>query len=73
MDCAIISTGIAYSPKTEKAEETYFALPCVNILGCDLSVDIAGVMSNWNIQVHNWLKYYVMMRWLDKTKPRHVV
>ena len=30
-------------------------------------------MSNWNIQVHNWLKYYVMLRWIDKSKPKHIV
>lgn len=30
-------------------------------------------MSSWNIQIHNWIKYYIMLRWIDKSKPRHVM
>ena len=27
-------------------------------------------ITKWNIQVHHWLKYYVMMRWMDRSKAR---
>ena len=25
---------------------------------------------SWNISVHHWLKYYIMLRLLDRTKPK---
>ena len=27
-------------------------------------------MTGWNIQVHVWLKYYIMLRLMDRTKPK---
>ena len=27
-------------------------------------------MTGWNIQVHLWLKYYIMMRLMDRSLPR---
>jgi D-alanyl-lipoteichoic acid acyltransferase DltB (MBOAT superfamily) len=73
MDCALIASGIGYVPKTDKTEETYFSIQSINILGCDLSLDMPSLMSNWNCCVHNWLKYYVMLRWIDRKKDRRVV
>ena len=26
--------------------------------------------TNWNIQIHLWLKYYVMLRLMDRSKPK---
>ena len=73
MDCALIACGIGYSPKTETQEETYNAISSVNIISLDKAYTVSQLMSNWNIQVHNWLKYYVMLRWIDKSKPKHIV
>lgn len=28
---------------------------------------------NWNMQAHNWLKYYVMLRMLDRSKPKNAI
>ena len=41
MDLAITGTGISYKPKSEKTEETYRSLNSINILGCDLAVDMS--------------------------------
>lgn len=73
MDCSVISTGIGYVPKTDKTEETYFSIYSISMMGCNTAVDMSQVMGSWNCCVHNWLKYYVMLRWIDKTKDRRIV
>lgn len=73
MDCSLIASGIGYAPKTEKTPETFFAIKAIDILGCDLAVDMPTLMGSWNCCVHNWLKYYVMLRWIDRKKDRSVV
>ena len=30
-------------------------------------------ITKWNIQVHGWLKYHVMLRLMDKSKPREQI
>ena len=49
------------------------AIRNVNIIGCDTAVDIPQLMQSWNCQIHHWLKYYVMLRWIDRTRDRHIV
>ncbi len=37
------------------------------ILAC---VSWQAAVNSWNIQIHKWLKYYVMLRLMDRSKPR---
>ena len=71
MDCTLIACGIGYSH--ENSVEIYDSIHNVNILALDKAYTVSQLMSNWNIQVHNWLKYYVMLRWIDRSKPKHIV
>ncbi len=29
--------------------------------------------TKWNISIQEWLKYYVLLRLMDKSKPRHAI
>ena len=73
MESSMISCGMSYSPKTEKSEETFRAIKAVDIIACETAHKTELLMGAWNIQIHNWLKYYVMLRVLDKKKDRRVM
>ena len=50
--------------------EEFNSLRLINIRPIMLATKFADNGTNWNIQIHNWLKYYVMLRLIDRTKPR---
>jgi lysophospholipid acyltransferase len=35
-----------------------------------LASSFAEIGTNWNIQIHYWLKYYVMLRLMDRSQPK---
>ena len=45
----------------------------MNISGFLFALTTADALDNWNMTTQNWLKYYIYMRVLDRSKPRHVV
>lgn len=75
-ECTMVVSGFGYRPAGVKKEtsqgtielpQTYNSHPTVNYRGIWSSYDFSNFGANWNIQIHNWLKYYVMIRWMDRS------
>jgi lysophospholipid acyltransferase 1/2 len=73
-EAGLIACGFGYAEtvKEDKVERIYDSVRAVRVRGVLTSTKSADTFQNWNIQIHNWLKYYVMIRVMDKTKPRTV-
>lgn len=70
MECSSIASGIGYRAKTEKEPEEYNTVRSINMLGFFYPSTPAEMIGSWNMRTQYWLKYYVMVRQLDRTKPR---
>ena len=80
MECNFIACGQGYVPekKTKNAEgkevvvpEEFNAIKSVLVWPIYACTDFGALVNAWNIQIHHWLKYYVMMRLIDRSKPRN--
>lgn len=74
-----IACGQSYSPakkttdkdgKITEEPENFSTLRQINIRSIMTQYSWVECVVGWNIQVHNWLKYYVMLRLMDRSKPR---
>jgi len=63
-----VAAGFGYHVKDGARE--YNTVKSMNIRKFAFATDISHLTNNWNVQIHHWLKYYVMMRLLDRKKPR---
>ena len=70
MESNFIASGIGYRAKTEKTAETYNHLRWVKIWAFETMQHPMDATGNWNIGSHLWLKYYIMLRWIDRKLPR---
>ena len=70
MEANFIASGISYRAKTEKTPETYNHLRWVRIWAFETMQHPMDATGNWNIGSHLWLKYYIMLRWIDRKLPR---
>ena len=79
MECNFIACGQGYVPaKTTKTEdgkevttpEEFNAIKSVLAWPIYACTDFAALVNAWNIQIHHWLKYYVMLRLIDRSKPK---
>ena len=68
VEAQFIISGFGYSKKDEKEE--YNSIRSVKIWEIESACEINPVSTCWNINVHNWLKYYVMLRLMDRSKPK---
>ena len=70
----MIASGFGYAEtvKDENAERCYDSVRTIKVRNILTSTSSGCTFTNWNIQIHNWLKYYIMIRVMDKTKPRTV-
>ena len=69
----MIASGLGYRAKSEKEPEEYNSVRAVRCV--DFSLGIAGdhAIMNWNMNASLWMKYYIQMRLIDRTLPRHIV
>ena len=74
-----IACGQGYSPakkttgkdgKVTEEPENFNTLKQINMRPILTQYSWVECVVGWNIQVHNWLKYYVMLRLMDRSKPR---
>jgi len=42
----------------------------ISIWAFESQISWTEAVSTWNIQVHLWLKYYIMLRLMDRRKPK---
>ena len=70
MEANFVASGISYRAKTEKTPETYNHLRWVKVWAFETMQHPMDATGNWNIGSHLWLKYYIMLRWIDRKLPR---
>jgi hypothetical protein len=61
MDTAMIASGIAYNGSKEGIE-VHDRIRSVEVYKLETSTRVKDFLANWNISVHEWLKYYVYLR-----------
>lgn len=61
MDTAMIASGIAYNGSKEGIE-CHDRIRSVEVYKLETSTRVKDFLANWNISVHEWLKYYVYLR-----------
>ena len=69
-EAGLIASGISYRAKKEKNTEEYNSIRCMDIIGFHWGETAKDSIANWNMRTQHWLKYYVMLRFMDRTKPR---
>ena len=66
----MIACGMSYKAATKTEPEEFNHVRMVKIVDFELMTNPVKAISNWNISVHHWLKYYWMLRWMDRSQPR---
>ena len=69
-EAGLIATGISYRARGEKTTEEYNSIRCMDILAFTWSPTAKESISNWNMRTQHWLKYYIMLRQMDRTKSK---
>lgn len=67
-----IASGFGYV-KSTTGEESFNNIKMINMVNIELATNFTIVSTNWNVQIHLWLKNYVFIRLLDRSKPRGAV
>lgn len=74
VEANLIACGFGYSrsvaEKGEKVQENFNSVRLINITNLMTATTFSEYGTNWNIQIHNWLKYYVMLRLMDRSKAK---
>lgn len=81
MEANLIAVGFGYTrtqiehgfddgPSPVKIVENFNSVRVIKITPQINGTSFADYGTNWNIQIHNWLKYYVMLRLMDRSKPK---
>lgn len=65
MESTMIATGLGFNYDKE-GEKDYNTERSVNIWGEETATEVTTCLRYWNMSVHHWLKYYVMIRLMDK-------
>ena len=61
---------MSYRAKTEKLPEEFNSIRTVNIFDFEKMQSPSQATGSWNIQVQVWLKYYILIRLMDRKKAR---
>lgn len=69
----MIASGLGYRAKSKSENETFIAKENVNMWNVQFSVNGTDVLSNFNRYTNSWIKYYVMMRIMDRVRPKGAV
>lgn len=77
VEANLIACGFSYSRKQiddsssqDKSADNSYSVRMLKLTPLMLGTSFADYGTNWNIQIHNWLKYYVMLRLMDRSKPK---
>ena len=69
----LIASGFSYRKGEKDKTAEYNSVRGVGCVAFSTSLNGTQATTNWNMNTVSWLKYYVQMRLLDRTKPRHVI
>lgn len=56
--------------KVTHKTEVYNGVKTIHMKGFIMSNNVTELSQHWNVQIHYWLKYYVMLRVMDRSKPK---
>ena len=70
IEANFIASGISYQPKTDKTPECYNRERAVEMVNFELSLNGTQALSRWNMFTNRWLKYYIQMRLMNRSKPK---
>lgn len=70
IEANLIACGLGYSNPDPSGSESFNNIREVCIIAIETSTTFQYIGQNWNIPIHNWLKYYVMLRLIDRSKPK---
>ena len=70
-ESCLVASGLGYKAKTEKESEDFNSMRCAKVFDCVFATEPAGIVANWNMRTQYWLKYYVMIPLLDRSKPKN--
>ena len=69
METFMIVSGLSYSVD-ENGTEEFNTFKQVRVLKINFNTKVMDTTQNWNIQVHHWLKNYLLSRMRDRSLPR---
>ena len=69
-EACLIATGISFKAKDEKTAEEYNSIRCMDIKGFHWGNSAKEMISHWNMRTQHFLKYYVMIRMMDRNLPK---
>lgn len=72
-ESCLAASGLGYKAKTEKEPEDFNTIRCCKIYEQAFATNPTEVVGNWNMRTQYWLKYYVMIPLLDRSKPKNAV
>jgi hypothetical protein len=61
MEAGPIACGLSYNGEEDGAHK-HDRIRSVNVWKLETSLKVKDFLANWNISVHEWLKYYVFLR-----------
>jgi len=70
MEMNCIASGYGYKARTEKEPENFNTIRSVEMIKFLSATRPTQMISNWNMRTQHWMKYYIMVRLIDRTKPR---
>lgn len=68
IEANLIACGLGYI--NDNGQESFNNIRMVGIIPIETSTTFQYIGQNWNIPIHYWLKYYVMLRLMDRSKPK---
>lgn len=66
-EASMDAAGFGYT-KHPSGRESYDNFSTMNMVPYLTATQVSHLLNNWNVQIHNWLKYYVMLRLIDRSK-----
>ena len=69
-EAGLIATGISFRARGEKTFEEYNSIRCMDILNFTWSPTAKESIANWNMRTQHFLKYYIMLRQMDRNKSK---
>lgn len=80
IDSATVASGLSYNGIDEKSSKNssllklaiesakFNRVETVRVWDIEFSYDVKDFLDAWNISVHKWLKYYVYLRLINRSK-----
>ena len=69
-EASTIACGIGYKARQDGQPEEFNSLRSMDISKFTFSASCKESIAGWNMRVQHWLKYYVMIRQMDRTKSK---